>query len=252
MTTALITGATAGIGAEFARQLASRGTDLVLVARTADRLDAVAAELRSRHGVGVETIAADLFQESGVAAVERRVRDDAHPIDLLVNNAGHGLVTDFAASPLDDEVRHLDLHVGVPLRLTHAAMQGMLARGRGRIVLISSVAAFTPRGSYGAAKAWGVSFARWANLRYRGRGVSVTAVAPGFTRTEFHERMGVSTSGVPAPLWLDVRDLVRLALRDIDRGRSVSIPTLRYKVIAGLARVLPARVAAAGSLAPND
>lgn len=252
MTTALITGATAGIGAEFARQLAARGTDLVLVARTADRLDAVAAELRSRHGVGIETIAADLFEESGVAAVERRVRDDAHPIDLLVNNAGHGLVTDFAASPLDDEVRHLDLHVGVPLRLTHAAMQGMLARGRGRIVLISSVAAFTPRGSYGAAKAWGVSFARWANLRYRGRGVSVTAVAPGFTRTEFHERMGVSTSGVPAPLWLDVRDLVRLALRDIDRGRSVSIPTLRYKVIAGLARVLPARVAAAGSLAPND
>lgn len=252
MTTALITGATAGIGAEFARQLAARGTDLVLVARTAARLEEVAAELRSRHGVGVETIAADLFEESGVAAVERRVRDDAHPIDLLVNNAGHGLVTDFAASPLDDEVRHLDLHVGVPLRLSHAAMQGMLARGRGRIVLISSVAAFTPRGSYGAAKAWSVSFARWANLRYRRRGVSVTAVAPGFTRTEFHERMGVSTSGVPGPLWLDVRDLVRLALRDIDRGRSVSIPTRRYKLIAGLARVLPARVAAAGSLAPND
>lgn len=252
MTTALITGATAGIGAEFARQLAARGTGLVLVARTADRLEDVAAELRSRHGVDVETIAADLFEESGVAAVERRVRDDAHPIDLLVNNAGHGLATDFAASPLDDEVRHLDLHVGVPLRLTHAAMQGMLARGRGRIVLISSVAAFTPRGSYGAAKAWGISFARWANLRYRGRGVSVTAVAPGFTRTEFHERMGVGTSGVPRVLWLDVRDLVRLALRDIDRGRSVSIPTLRYKVIAGLARVLPARVSAAGSLAPND
>lgn len=252
MTTALITGATAGIGAEFARQLAARGTDLVLVARTADRLEDVAAELRSRHGVDVETIAADLFEESGVAAVERRVRDDAHPIDLLVNNAGHGLATDFAASPLEDEMRHLDLHVGVPLRLTHTAMQGMLARGRGRIVLISSVAAFTPRGSYGAAKAWGVSFARWANLRYRGRGVSVTAVAPGFTRTEFHERMGVVTSGVPGVLWLDVRDLVRLALRDIDRGRSVSIPTLRYKVIAGLARVLPARVSAAGSLAPND
>lgn len=252
MTTALITGATAGIGAEFARQLAARGTDLVLVARTADRLDDVAAELRSRHGVDVETIAADLFEESGVAAVERRLRDDAHPVDLLVNNAGHGLATDFAASPLEDEMRHLDLHVGVPLRLTHTAMQGMLARGRGRIVLISSVAAFTPRGSYGAAKAWGVSFARWANLRYRGRGVSVTAVAPGFTRTEFHERMGVVTSGVPGVLWLDVRDLVRLALRDIDRGRSVSIPTRRYKLIAGLARVLPARVSAAGSLAPND
>lgn len=252
MTTALITGATAGIGAEFARQLAARGTDLVLVARDTARLEQVARALGSAHGVRVETITADLVTDSGVAAVEARLRDDEHPIDLLVNNAGHGLVTDFAASPLDDEVRHLDLHVGVPLRLSHTAMQGMLARGHGRIVLISSVAAFTPRGSYGAAKAWGVSFARWANLRYRPRGVSVTAVAPGFTRTEFHERMGVSTEGVPRFLWLDVRDLVRLALRDIDRGRSVSIPTVRYKIVAGLARILPARVSAAGSLAPND
>jgi uncharacterized protein len=252
MTTALITGATAGIGAEFARQLAARGTDLVLVARDTDRLAQVARVLGSEHGVAVETITADLFTDVGVAAVEARLRDDEHPIDLLVNNAGHGLVTDFAASPLDDEVRHLDLHVGVPLRLSHTAMQGMLARGRGRIVLISSVAAFTPRGSYGAAKAWGVSFARWANLRYRPRGVSVTAVAPGFTRTEFHERMGVSTEGVPRFLWLDVRDLVRLALRDIDRGRAVSIPTVRYKIVAQLARLLPARVSAAGSLAPND
>lgn len=252
MTTALITGATAGIGAEFARQLAARGTDLVLVARDTDRLAQVARVLGSEHGVAVETITADLFTDAGVAAVEARLRENEHPIDLLVNNAGHGLVTDFAASPLDDEVRHLDLHVGVPLRLTHTAMQGMLARSHGRIVLISSVAAFTPRGSYGAAKAWGISFARWANLRYRPRGVSVTAVAPGFTRTEFHERMGVSTEGVPRFLWLDVRDLVRLALRDIDRGRSVSIPTVRYKVVAGLARILPARVSAAGSLAPND
>lgn len=252
MTTALITGATAGIGAEFARQLAVRGTDLVLVARSTDRLESMAAWLRAEHGVRVEALVADLFTAEGVAAVEARVRDDAHPIGLIVNNAGHGLVTDFAASPLDDEVRHLDLHVTVPLRLTHAAMQGMLARGRGRIVLISSVAAFTPRGSYGAAKAWGVSFARWANLRYRSRGVTVTAVAPGLTRTEFHERMGVSTDGVPAFLWLDVRDVVRLALRDIDRGRALSIPTMRYKVVAGLARILPARVAAAGSLAPND
>lgn len=252
MTTALITGATAGIGAEFARQLAARGTDLVLVARDTARLEQVARALGSAHGVRVETITADLVTDSGVASVEARLRSDEHPIDLLVNNAGHGLVTDFAASPLDDEVRHLDLHVGVPLRLSHTAMQGMLARGHGRIVLISSVAAFTPRGSYGAAKAWGVSFARWANLRYRPRGVSVTAVAPGFTRTEFHERMGVSTEGVPRFLWLDVRDLVRLALRDIDRGRSVSIPTVRYKIVAGLARILPARVSAAGSLAPND
>ncbi len=251
MTTALITGATAGIGAEFARQLAARGDDLVLVARGADRLQTMAEGLRGAHGVRVEVIAADLHEESGVAAIERRLRDDAHPVDLLVNNAGYGLVGDFADNAVDDERRHLELHVTVPLRLSHAALQGMLARRRGRIVLISSVAAFTPRGSYGAAKAWGVSFARWANLQYRRRGVSVTAVAPGFTRTEFHERMGVSTTGIPGFLWLDVRDLVRLALRDIDRGRAVSVPTARYKVVVALARVLPARLAAAGSLAPN-
>lgn len=251
MTTALITGASAGIGAEFARQLAARGDDLVLVARTADRLQTMAEGLRAAHDVRVEVIVADLHEESGVAAIERRLRDDAHPVDLLVNNAGYGLVGDFADNAVDDERRHLELHVTVPLRLSHAALQGMLARRRGRIVLISSVAAFAPRGSYGAAKAWGVSFARWANLQYRRRGVSVTAVAPGFTRTEFHERMGVNTAGIPGFLWLDVRDLVRLALRDIDRGRAVSVPTVRYKVVVALARVLPARLAAAGSLAPN-
>jgi uncharacterized protein len=250
MTTALITGATAGIGAEFARQLAADGTDLVLVARDADRLRDHAHTLRSQHGVEVETLIADLFDESGVARVEARLRDDEHPVDVLINNAGHGLLTDFAASDLDDERRHLDLHVAVPLRLTHAAMQGMLARRSGRIVLISSVAAFTPRGTYGAAKAWGVSFARWANLRYRREGVSVTAVAPGFTRTEFHARMGASTTGIPSILWLSVNDLVRLALRDIERGRAVSIPTVRYKVIARLARVLPARISAAGTIEP--
>lgn len=251
MTTALITGATAGIGAEFARQLAARGDDLVLVARSADRLRAIADELRGAHDVMVQIIVADLHDEAGVAAVERRIRDDAHPLDLLVNSAGYGIAGDFAANDVDDELRHLQLHVTVPLRLSHAALQGMLARRRGRIVLISSVAAFTPRGSYGAAKVWGISFARWADVRYRDRGVRVTAVAPGFTRTEFHDRMGVSTASIPEFLWLDVRDLVRLALRDIDRGRAVSIPSLRYKLVVALARVLPARVAAAGSLAPN-
>jgi uncharacterized protein len=222
-----------------------------LVARTTDRLTVRAAAIAAEHGVAVETITADLFDDSGVELVEARLRDAARPIDVLINNAGHGLLTDFAASDIDDELRHLDLHVTVPLRLSHAVMQGMLARGHGRIVLISSVAAFTPRGTYGAAKAWGVSFARWANLRYRGDGVTVTAVAPGFTRTEFHSRMGASTTGIPAFLWLSVGDLVRSALRDVERGKAVSIPTVRYKVISALARALPARVAAAGSLAPQ-
>lgn len=246
MTRALITGATAGIGAEFARQLAARGDDLVLVARTADRLERLAAALRAEHRVDVEVVAADLLDEGGLARVDARLAQAEHPVDLLINNAGFGLVTDLVDSTLEQEQQHLALHVTVPLQLSRTALRGMLPRGRGRVVLVSSVAAFTPRGTYGAAKAWGVSFARWANLRYRPRGVSVTAVCPGFVRTEFHERMGVSIDGIPRALWLEAPQLVRLALRGIDRGRSVVIPTVRYRVLAGLARVLPDRLAAVG------
>jgi short-subunit dehydrogenase len=246
MTRALITGATAGIGAEFARQLAARGDDLVLVARTAERLDALAAELRAAHPVRVEVLAADLLDEAGLARVDARLAQAEHPVDLLINNAGYGLAGDFVDNTIEQERRHHALHVTVPLQLSHTALRGMLARRRGRVVLISSVAAFTPRGTYGAAKAWGVSFARWANLRYRSRGVSVTAVCPGFVRTEFHERMGVAVDGIPRALWLEAPRLVRLALRGIDRGRSVVIPTARYRALAGLARVLPDRLAAVG------
>lgn len=246
MTRALVTGATAGIGAEFARQLAARGDDLVLVARTADRLEVLAAALRAEHRVDVEVLAADLLDEAGLARVDARLAQAEHPVDLLINNAGFGLVTDLVDSTLEQELQHLALHVTVPLQLSRTALRGMLPRGSGRVVFISSVAAFTPRGTYGAAKAWGVSFARWANLRYRPRGVSVTAVCPGFVRTEFHERMGVAVDGIPRALWLEAPQLVRLALRGIDRGRSVVIPTVRYRALAGLARVLPDRLAAVG------
>lgn len=239
MPTALITGATAGIGAEFARQLAARGTDLVIVARDAGRLATVAAELQAAHGVRVEALAADLVTVEGVAAVEHRLADLAHPIDLLINNAGYGIRGDVLSTTLEDELQHLDIHVTVPLRLAHTALRGMVARGRGRVVMVSSVAAFTPLGTYSAAKAWGVSFARGANLVTRPRGVTVTAVCPGFTRTEFHDRMRVSTRGIPELLWLDAPRLVRLALRGIDRGRAVVVPTLRYRLIVALSGLVP-------------
>lgn len=246
MTTALITGATAGIGAEFARQLAARGDDLVIVARDADRLAATAAALQHEFGVHVEALPADLLDPEGLAAVDRRLVDDRRPVDLLINNAGYGIRGDLDDNAFDVEKRHLDIHVTVPLQLTQTALRGMLARGHGRIVIVASVAAFTPRGTYSAAKAWAVMFARGANLVYRRRGVSVTAVCPGFVRTEFHDRMKVSTEGIPTFLWLHAPQLVRLALRGIDRGRSVVIPTVRYKLVAGLARLLPDRVGAAG------
>ncbi len=242
MPTALITGATAGIGAEFARQLAARGDDLVIVARDADRLARTAADLQHAHGVHVEVLPADLLTEEGIAAVEHRLADGNRPVDLLINNAGYGLRGDVLTTDLDDELAHLAIHVTVPLRLTHTALRGMTARRRGRVVMISSVAAYTPLGTYSAAKAWGVSFARGANLVARPHSVSVTAVCPGFTRTEFHDRMRVSTRGIPSVLWLEAPELVRLALRGIDRGRSVVVPTLRYRLVVALSGLLPDRL----------
>lgn len=245
-TRALITGATAGLGLEFARQLAARGADLVIVARDEARLARVAAELHAEHGITVEVLPADLHTPEGVAAVDARVAATEAPVDLLINNAGYGIGGDLAATDPEDEQKHLAIHVAVPLRLTQTAVKRMLVTGSGRIAIVSSVAAFTPRGTYGAAKAWGVSFARWANLSYGPRGVTVTAIAPGFVRTEFHERMGVDVSGIPEALWLDAPTVVHQSLRAIDRGRSVVVPTVRWRVIAALARILPDRLSAAG------
>lgn len=252
MTIALITGATAGIGAEFARQLAARGSDLVIVARDGDRLAETATALQHEFGVAVETLMADLLTPDGLAAVDRRLADDERPIDLLINNAGYGIDGGIVSTSRDDELRHLAIHVTVPLQLSQTALRGMVARRRGRVVIISSVAAFTPLGTYSAAKAWGVSFARGANLAVRRHGVSVTAVCPGFTRTEFHERMGVSTAGIPSVLWLDAPRLVRLALRGIDRGRAVVIPTLRYRAVVALSSVIPDRLLGRVSFASAD
>jgi short-subunit dehydrogenase len=240
--TALITGASSGLGAEYARQLAARRTDLVLVARDKTALTELAQELRARYGVGVEVLAADLLAPRQLEKVVHRLTDPDRPIDMLVNNAGFGLPLSFARNDIDDEVRHLELLVEVPMRLTHAVLTPMLQRGSGRIVNIASVAGFIPRSTYGACKGWLISFSRWANGRYRGRGVSVTAVCPGFTHTNFHERMGLppGQEGLPDLMWLDARDVVSESLRDIARGKSVSIPSLRYKAMVALTRVVPA------------
>lgn len=246
---ALITGATAGIGAEFARQLAASGSDLILVARDKARLDARASELRAEYSVAVEVIVADLIDRADLAVVEARVAaSGSDRVTMLVNNAGFGLLKPFDHNAIEDEQRLLDLLVTAPMRLAHAALGPMLKSGSGTIVNIASVAGFTPRGTYGASKAWVLSFSRWANIAYRARGVSVTAVAPGFVHTEFHDRMKVSKEGVPAFLWLDAATLVRLALRDVAKGRAVSIPTLRYKAVVALSTLLPKRIVAAGAL----
>ncbi|MEV4774535.1 SDR family NAD(P)-dependent oxidoreductase [Microbacterium sp. LWH12-1.2] len=245
MPTALITGASAGLGAEFARQLARRQADLILVARSAENLESLAAELRSAHGVAVEVVPADLTDEAELERVASLLTDADAPVDLLINNAGFGLSLRFADNDLADEVRHLRLHVEAPMRLTHAALQGMRGRG-GRIVNVASVAAFIPRSTYSACKAWLVGFSRWANVEYARDGVTVTALCPGFTHTSFHEQMGLppGQEGVPSWMWLDARAVVRQGLRDAALGRSVSVPSWRYKAIVALTRVLPASLLA--------
>lgn len=245
MPTALITGASAGLGAEFARQLAAKGADLVLVARGAEALETLAAELRTRHGVAVEVLTADLSVEAEVARVAERVADAGHPIDMLVNNAGFGLPLQFADNDIDDEVRHLRVHVEASMRLMHAGIRSMRGRG-GRIVNVASVAGFISRSTYSACKGWLIGFSRWANSEYSRDGVTVTAVCPGFTHTAFHSRMGLEPGreGVPALMWLDAPLVVREGLRDAARGKPVSIPSLRYKVIVALTRVLPGSLTA--------
>lgn len=237
--TALVTGPTAGIGHEFARQLAARGLDLVLVSRDEARLEVVAADLRASYGVEVDVMPADLTDRVDLARVEARLADPARPIELLVNNAGFGLKGRFLDNDIDAETALLDVLVTAVLRLSHAALGPMVERGHGGVINVSSVAGFLPRGTYGAAKAWVNSFTEWAANEYRPWGVTVMTLAPGFTKTEFHERMKVSRSSAPDWLWLEADRLVRDALADYDKGRTWSIPGLHYKAISSVVRVVP-------------
>jgi short-subunit dehydrogenase len=237
---ALVTGPTAGIGLSFAHQLAARGHDLVLVARNRERLEEVATALREQHGVDVDVLPADLADREQLGVVEARVADPAFPVELVVNNAGFGLKHGFLDNDIAVEQEMLDVLVTAVLRLTHAALRGMVERGHGGVINVSSVAGYLPRGTYAAAKAYVTQLSQWADLTYRDRGVRTMALLPGFTRTEFHERIDVSRSSAPAWMWLDADRLEEEALKDFDRGRSISVPDVRYKVLARVAKYTPA------------
>ncbi|GAC1441905.1 MAG: SDR family oxidoreductase [Mycobacteriales bacterium] len=230
MPTALVTGATAGIGAAFVRALTARGYDLVLVARDE-------ARLRAMHAG--EVLAADLADEQGCALVEKRC---AGGVDLLVNNAGVGTRGAFDSVAIVHEEQMLRVNVRAVMRLTHAALPPMVARGTGAIVNVSSVAGFAPgaRGAtYSASKAWVTNFSESLHLQYADRGVRVLALCPGFTRTEFHERAEMDVSGLPARLWLDADRVVADCLADLDKGKALSVPGLHYKALVAASRVIP-------------
>ncbi|MER7057765.1 MULTISPECIES: SDR family oxidoreductase [unclassified Streptomyces] len=239
MTTALITGSTAGIGAAFARRLAADGHDLVLVARDTERLRDQATELHDRHGIEAKVLTADLSTDAGIEAVAARLGERRSPVDLLINNAGFGNKGRFLDVSMADELTMLKVHCEAVLRLTSAAAETMRERGRGGVVNVASVAAFVPRGTYGASKAWVVQFTQGVAKDLAGSGVRMMALCPGFVRTEFHERAGMGTDNIPGWMWLDADKVVAAALDDLSRGKSLSIPDPRYKALMGAAKLVP-------------
>ena len=236
---ALVTGGTAGIGAAFVRHLAAEGYDLVVVARDAGRLEKLAGE----HGTQVEPLAADLSTAEGCDTVAARLA--TQPFDLLVNNAGFSLNTPFLRSSVEAEEQLLRLNVHAVMRLTLAALPGMVERGRGGVVNVSSVAGFgavMPGSTYPASKAWVTNFSESVAQLVRPSGVRVMALCPGYTRTEFHDRAGINMSKTPSWMWLSADDVVRDGLRDLRRGRVVSVPDWKYKAAVFGMRHLPRRL----------
>ncbi|RIK17824.1 MAG: short-chain dehydrogenase [Acidobacteria bacterium] len=251
MGVALVTGASSGLGREFAEQLAGRGHDLVLVARQADRLGRAAEELRARHGVVVETVVADLADRSQLQRVADRLADPGRPVDLLVNNAGFGSRRGFVRNDLAEEEAAVDLMVRAVMVLSHAAGRAMRERGRGAILNVSSVASFAVMGHYSAIKSYVTVFSEALATELAPHGVTVTAVCPGFVHTEFHQRAEMDMSRLPEALWLDAPSVVREALAAVSAGRVVSVPSPVYKAVVGLLRVVPRRLTrgVSGSLA---
>jgi short-subunit dehydrogenase len=252
--TALVTGASTGLGREMCTQLAAAGTDLVLVARDKDRLDTLAAEVRSRHGRTATVLPADLSDATQLAAVEARLADRHNPIDLLVNNAGFGTYGTFHELDVDREQDEIAVNVTAVVRLTHAALGPMVERGRGSVVNISSVAGLqaTPgNATYGATKAFVALFSEAIHGELAGTGVTMTAVLPGFTRTEFQERAGIEGRTIPGPLWQTAEQCVSEALAGARAGKAWVVTGRINRAVAaaagtaprGLRRLLAARVA---------
>jgi len=242
MPTALITGATAGIGAAFSRHLAAAGYGLVLVARDAERLNQSRATLLSFGAPTVETIVADLTVADQRAEVADRLNGQSgESVDLLINNAGIGLGKEFPEATDSEILGQLEINVTAPVLLAHAVLPGMLERGHGAIINVASIAGLVPgRGTtYAGSKAFVVSFSEGLAMSLRGTGVRVQALCPGFVRTEFHERAAIDMSGMPAALYVDIDVLVQTSMRDLRRNKILSVPGRLYSSLAVAVRLLP-------------
>jgi hypothetical protein len=240
---ALVTGASAGIGAAYARRLAEQGYDLLLVARRVGRLEELAAELTSRCGVWAEPLPADLTSDADLKAVEARIAREEH-LEFLLNNAGFGASGRFYESPVEVQDAMHRLHVMATLRLSHAALRKMTARGKGAVVNVSSVAAFICHpGSIGyhATKVWINCFTEGLclELKQARSPVRVQALCPGFTVTEFHDVMGFNRKRVCLSLWTPVEKVVDASLEGLQRGKLFVVPGWRYKLIVSLLRLMP-------------
>jgi short-subunit dehydrogenase len=238
MVVAFVTGGTSGIGAAFARQLAAEGYDLVLVARDSARLESMAGELRAT-GREVETISADLADRDAVSRLAERLEDPSRPIDLVVNNAGFGMHSTVLDPDVSQHDRAFEVMVRSVLVLSGAAARGMVARSAGTIINVSSTAGFITTGNYSAIKSWVTVFTEGLANELKGTGIQVTALCPGWVRTEFHERAGIGASSIPNLMWLNAEQLVAACLRDVKRGKMISIPTVRYRVLIWMARHAP-------------
>ena len=242
MSPACITGATAGIGLAFAELLAGEGHDLVVVARNTTQLADLAARLNAQHGVDVEVLTADLATDAGCTAAMDRLADAERPVDILVNNAGFGINQEFVGGSLAEEERLLAVLVRATLRLSHAVLPGMVDRGSGIVLNVSSVAGWVPVGTYSAAKSWVTVFTEGLAAELSGTGVTATALCPGFTRTQFHRRAEMEVSVIPSWAWLDADRIARDGLRAARAGQVVSVPSKRYTTLSTALRYTPRSV----------
>lgn len=243
--TALITGASAGLGAEFARAYAARGHNLVLVARRLDRLEQLGRELEQAQGVRALALAADLVLPDAADELARRVDEAGMRVDVLVNNAGYAVGGHFVDNDWPRHADFLQVMVTAVAHLTHLFVPGMVQRGYGRVINVSSLAALIPGSAghtlYGAAKAFLVKMSESLSLELAGTGVQVTASCPGFTYTEFHDVLGNrdQVSRLPRWMWMEAGPVVESAIEAVERGDAVSVPGGANKTIAGLTGLLP-------------